>query len=139
MQFGGINWLAVAIAAVAGYGVGMAWYMILGKRWMAANGLTEDVLKAGGIRGTMPFILAALVNVAISIGFAGLLGHLGIGQTTLRNAIISAIALWFVFILSTIAVNYSFARRPSVLIAIDGGHWLVVMLVMGAILGLMGV
>jgi hypothetical protein len=139
MQFGGINWLAVAIAAVAGYGVGMAWYMILGKRWMAANGLTEDILKAGGIRGAIPFILAALANVAISIGFAGLLGHLGIGQTTLRNAIISAVVVWFIFILATIAVNYSFARRPSVLIAIDGGHWLAVMLVMGAILGLMGV
>jgi hypothetical protein len=139
MQYGGINWVAAVIAAVAGYGVGMGWYWIFGKRWMAANGLTEQMCREGGIRGALPFIYAAIANVLISGGFAGVLGHLGKGQTTLRNAIISAFALWFLFMLPTMVVNYSFARRQPVLIAIDGGHWLAVVLVMGVILGLMGV
>src|SRR5262249_40864773 len=63
----------------------------------------------------------------------------GVGPSPLRTAIISAVVLWLGFILSTLMVNYSFARRPRVLIAIDGGHWLAVMLVMAVILGLMGV
>lgn len=140
MQFGGVNWLAVFIAAVAGFGVGALWYSAFAKRWMAANGLTEEMRKGGGgLRGAIPFILAALANVLIAIAFAGILGHLGAGQTTLRNALISAIVLWLAFILSTIMVNYSFAHRPPVLIAIDGGHWLAVLLVMGVIIGAMGV
>jgi Protein of unknown function (DUF1761) len=138
MQFGGVNWLAIFIAAAAGYGTGAVWYWIFGKRWMAANGLTEDMLKEGGSGAPIPYILAAIANVLISIGFAGLLGHMGIGQTTLRNAIITAVALWLAFVLSTMMVNYSFARRPPVLLAIDSGHWLAVMVAMGVILGLLG-
>ena len=135
MHFGGVNWLAIVIAAAAGFGVGMVWYWIFGKRWMAANGLTEDMCKGGA---AVPFILAAIANLLISIGFAGLLGHMGTGQTTVRNGIISAVALWLAFVIATLMVNYSFARRKPVLIAIDGGHWLAVMLVMGVVLGLMG-
>ncbi len=36
-------------------------------------------------------------------------------------------------------VNYSFARRSRMLLLIDGGHWLVVLALMGAIIGAMGV
>jgi len=140
MQFGGVSWTAIFIAAIAGFAVGAVWYWIFGKRWMAANGLTEEMCKGGGgIRGAVPFILAAIANILISIGFAGLLGHMGIGQTTVRNGVISGVALWLAFILATMMVNYSFARRQPVLIAIDCGHWLVVMVVMGVILGAMGV
>jgi hypothetical protein len=139
MQFGGVNWVAIFVAAAAGFAVGMAWYWIFGKRWMAANGLTEEMCKQGGIRGAVPFIIVVISNVLIAIGLAGIVGHLGIGQVTLRNSIISAVALWLAFVISTLAVNYSFAQRQPVLIAIDGGHWLAVMVVMGVIIGVMGV
>jgi hypothetical protein len=36
-------------------------------------------------------------------------------------------------------VNNIFAQRDRRLLLIDGGHWLVVLLVMGAIIGAMGV
>ena len=42
MTFAGINYLAVLIAAAAGFGVGMPWYMAFAKPWMAANGLTKE-------------------------------------------------------------------------------------------------
>jgi len=140
MHFGGVNWTAIIIAAVAGFAVGAIWYWIFGKRWMAANGLTEEMCKgSGGISGVRPFIFAGIANLLLAIGFAGLLGHMGVGQTTVRNGIISAVALWLAFIISTLVVNYSFAQRKPVLIAIDGGHWLAVMVVMGLTLGTMGV
>ena len=43
------------------------------------------------------------------------------------------------FVLPTIVVNNSFAQRDWRLLWIDGGHWLVVLLLMGAIIGAMGV
>jgi len=140
MHFASVNWLAIFIAAAAGYGVGAAWYAIFGKRWMAANGMTAETVKSGGTGTVISYLLAAIANVLIAVTFAGVLFHMGgVGPSPLRTAIISAVVLWLGFILSTLMVNYSFARRPPMLIAIDGGHWLAVMLVMAVILGLMGV
>jgi hypothetical protein len=68
---------------------------------------------------------------------AGVLGHLG--QVTIRNGVISAAFLWFGFVLTTMAVNYSFGRRPLKLLAIDAGHWLLVLVLLGAVLGAFGV
>ena len=35
-----MNWLAIAVTAVAGYALGAVYYMALGKPWMGAAGLT---------------------------------------------------------------------------------------------------
>ena len=41
-----VNWLAVVLAALAGFVVGGIWYgPLMGKSWMAAVGKTEDDLK----------------------------------------------------------------------------------------------
>src|SRR5262249_20397783 len=140
MHFASVNWLAIFIAAAAGYGVGAAWYAIFGKRWMAANGMTAETVKSGGTGTVISYLLAAIANVLIAVTFAGFLFHMGgVAPSPLRPPIISAVFLWLGFILSTLMVTYSFPRRPPMLIAIDGGHWLAVMLVMAVILGLMGV
>jgi len=41
-------------------------------------------------------------------------------------------------VLTTLLVNNSFARRDRRLLLIDGGHWLLVLVLMGAIIGAMG-
>jgi hypothetical protein len=58
---------------------------------------------------------------------------------TLRNGVISALFCWVGFVVTTMLVNYSFAMRSRKLLLIDGGHWLVVLALMGAIIGAMGV
>jgi hypothetical protein len=43
MDIFAVNWLAVLLAALAGFVVGGIWYgPIMGKRWMGAVGLTEE-------------------------------------------------------------------------------------------------
>jgi hypothetical protein len=69
---------------------------------------------------------------------AGLLAHLGVGQVTLRNGIVSAAFLWFGFVLTTMTVNYSFSGRDRRLLLIDLGNWLIVLLVIGAVIGAIG-
>jgi hypothetical protein len=70
---------------------------------------------------------------------AGLVGHLGIAGVTIRTGIISAAAVWLGFVATTQAVNYSFGKRPLKLLMIDSGHWLVVLLLQGVVIGFMGV
>ena len=69
---------------------------------------------------------------------AGVLGHLGPGQVTLRNGLISGAFLWFGFVITTMAVNNGFAGRDPRLLLIDGGHWLLVLLLIGGIIGMFG-
>lgn len=140
MRFAGIDYAAVVLAAIAGYSVGALWYWALGKPWRAALGLTETMLKGKDKKPSpLPYVLAFIANLVMAWVLAGVIGHLGIGQVTLKNGIISAAFVWFGFVITTLAVNNSFATRKPVLIAIDGGHWLAVLLLMGAIIGTMGV
>jgi hypothetical protein len=140
MRFAGIDYWAIFLAAIGGYLVGALWYWMLGKSWMAALGLTETMLKGKDQKlSPFPYIVAFVANLVMAWVLAGLIGHLGIGQVTLKNGVISAAFVWFGFVVTTLAVNNSFARRSPVLIAIDGGHWLAVLLLMGAIIGAMGI
>jgi hypothetical protein len=115
--------------------------MSLSRHYVAALGKTPEQMaqerkKPGAF---LPFIYAFAANVIIAWMLAGLLAHLGVGQVTVRNGIISALFLWFGFILTTMVVNYSFAGRDRRLLAIDAGNWLIVLVVIGAVIGVIGV
>lgn len=141
MAFSGVNYLAVVIAAAAAWLASAAWYMCLSRHYVAALGktpeqVTQDRKKPGAF---LPFIYAFIADIIIAWMVAGVLGHLGAGQVTLRNGIISAAFLWFGFVLTTMVVNYSFGDRDRRLLLIDAGNWLLVLLVVGAIIGGIGV
>lgn len=131
MTFSGINHLAVVVAAVAAWLASSLWYMSLRKPYAAALG--QVLVPAFG-----PYLFAFVVDIIIAWMLAGLLGHLGVGQVTLRNGAISGVFVWFGFILTTMAVNYAFSGRGRRLLLIDAGNWLVVLLVAGAVIGLFG-
>jgi hypothetical protein len=141
MAFAGVNYIAVLIAAVAGWIAGAVWYMALAKPWMAAVGLTKEQIDASRQRpgAWVPFVLAFVACAVMAAILAGLIGHLGPGKVTLRNGVISGLFCWLGFVITTMLVNHSFAMRPRMLLVIDSGHWLVVLVLMGAIIGAIGV
>jgi hypothetical protein len=138
MTFSGVNYLAIVIAAVAAWLAGAAWYIAFGKTWMAALGLTPERMEAAKREpgAYLPFIYAFLAELVMAWTLAGLLGH--IGPLSLRSGIISAAFCWLGFVMAAMVVNNSFARRDWRLLWIDGGHWLLVLLLMGAIIGGVG-
>jgi hypothetical protein len=141
MTFAGVNYLAIFVAAVLAWLAGAVWYMALGKVWMAALGTKpEDMEAMKGQPGFfLPFIYAFLAEVVMAWTLAGIVGHLGPGQVTIRNGIISGLFCWFGLVMTTTLVNYTFARRGWRLLLIDGGHWLVVLVLIGAVIGAFGV
>jgi hypothetical protein len=141
MAFAGINYIAVLVAAVAGWIAGAAWYMALAKPWMAATGITQEQIEESKQRpgASLPFVFAFAANVIMAWVLAGVIGHLGPGQVTIRNGVISGAFLWLGFVITTMVVNNSFAMRSRMLLLIDGGYWLVVLMLMGAIIGAIGV
>jgi hypothetical protein len=139
VTFAGINYLAILIAAVAGWVAGAAWYMALAKPWMAAVGISKEKIEQSRTQpgASLPFVFAFAANVIMAWVLAGLIGHLG--AVTIRSGVISGAFCWLGFVITTMLVNNSFAMRNRMLLLIDGGYWLVVLALMGAIIGAMGV
>jgi hypothetical protein len=123
MAFAGLNYVAIVVAAVAAWLVGTA------LRWPFTRERRKKV---------QALVLAFTACLIMAWMLAGVLGHLGPGQVTLRNGLISAAFLWFGFVLTSTIVNNAFADRAWGLTAIDVGHWLVVLLAIGAVIGGIG-
>jgi hypothetical protein len=136
MTFSGLNYLAVLVAAVAGFAFGAAWYMTLSRAWLGAVGLTAEQL---GKRSPVPFVVSFVALLVMGWVLAGMLAHFGAGQVTVRNGIVSGVFLWLGFVATTLAVNNAYAQRKPLLTVIDGLHWLGVLVVQGAVIGAMGV
>ena len=137
MAFAGMNYLAILIAAVAGFAFGAVYYISLSKQWLAAIGMTKEALAAR--RSPVPFVVTIVALLIMAWVLAGGIGHLGPGQVTLKNGVISALFMWLGFVFTTLAVNYSFGQHRPMLTVIDGIHWLGVLVIQGAIIGAMGV
>lgn len=141
MAFAGMNYLAIVVAGVAGWIVGAIWYGVLGKQWVAALGeatATEMRRPPGTFSFYLPFLISLLASLVMAYILAGVIGHLGPGQVTIRNGMISAAFVWTGFVFTTMLVNYSFTRRQPRLLLIDGGHWLAGLVVEGAVIGAFG-
>ena len=142
MAFLTVNWLSIIIAAVAGWLFGAVYYGALGRFWVEAQGKTMETFKAeyaakvGKFSAQLPFILAFAAALVMAWALYGILAHMNL--FTLRAGIISGALIWFGFVLTTISVNYAFSGRRTMLIVIDAGHWLGVLIIIGAILGWSG-
>jgi hypothetical protein len=140
MTLGNLTYWSILLAAVASFAFGAIWYTALGKQWMAALGKTAaDMQRAGGTIGSVPWSFVALLIMAWML--AGLMLHLARGGTpmTVRSGLISGFFVWFGFVITTMATNYAFEGAKRTLTLINGGHWLGVLLIQGAILGWAGV
>lgn len=138
MHFLNVNFIAIAIATVAAWIFGAAYYGGLGKAWVAALGTSMDALKAqnagkSGAAKAAPFVLSFIAELIMAYVLYGLLVH--IGTFTVRAGIISGVICWFGFVLTTIATNNAYPGRKAMLTVIDSGHWLGVLAIMGAIIG----
>jgi len=139
MTFAGVNYLAILIAAIAGWIAGAAWYMSLSKLWIAAVGMTPEQVAACKNRpyAWLPFVLVFIGHVVMAWTLAGILAHFG--MVNIKDGVITGALCWLGFVITTITANNAFAMRSYRLTAIDGGHYLLVLVLMGAIIGAMGV
>lgn len=138
MHLANINWLAVIIAAVAGWLVGAVWYSVLSKQWLAAQGKTMETAKQDAAGQSLPvlLIIVFVANLIMAVMLSGIMTH--VGPFTVRSGMISGALIWFGFVITAIATNYAFQGRKPMLTVIDGGYWLAVLLVVGGILGAFG-
>jgi ABC-type sulfate transport system permease subunit len=138
----GMNPLALLAGAIAAWLFGAVYYGLLAKPWVRSLGMTMEEFKQkqaankGKPRFYLPFILSFVAELIMAVVLSGILVHLG--MFTARAGIISALFCWFGFVLTTIAVNNAFTGRSLMLTVIDAGHWLGVLVIIGAVIGALG-
>jgi hypothetical protein len=135
MTFAGVNYWAVLVAAVVAWLAGAAWYMSLSKPWLAAVGMTPEKMQQNKDNpyAWVPFVLVFIGHLVMAWTLAGILGHFG--SVNVKDGVITGALCWLGFVLASMVANNAFAMRSWRLTAIDGGHYLLVLVIMGAIIG----
>lgn len=126
-----VNWLAVVLAALAGFVVGGLWYgPIMGRSWMIAVGKTEDDLKnvnPAKLYG-LTFLLAMLASWTLAHTFASYAKDL-----SALVKVLTAFGVALGFILPALWTNYLFQEAKRPLYWIDGVYWLLFYTAMGLV------
>jgi hypothetical protein len=146
MLFTGINFIAVFVASAASFAFGAVYYMLLSKPWMAAVGKTDEEIKNDS--SPLIFVIAAIAQVIMATLLAAVLGHLIVAgenglpavlPVSLENGLIVGFCIWLGFVVTPMLVNHGFQGARRSLTVIDSGHWLGVLVIQGAVIGLFGV
>jgi hypothetical protein len=130
-----MEFLSVFVAAVAGFGFGAIWYMVLAKPWMdAARILMGPDGKPEGMSSPIPYVLAAFAMLLV----AGMMRHTFelSGIESFGKGLVSGLGIGLFFISPWIMINNAYGMRPFKLTIIDGGYATFGCAIMGAILGL---
>lgn len=133
-MFKNINWIAVLISVVLLEALGFLWYgPVLGEAWSAAY---RDSLGRDPDMTNMAVTQSlGVVNTLILVfGLAWVFARLGV---TALAGIGTAVAVWFFFNFTTMAIEYIYMGLAPNLVLINMGYQLVSYLVAGAVLGLM--
>jgi uncharacterized protein DUF1761 len=126
-----INYLAVLVAAIIGFGIGGPWYGFFSKPWMAAIGKTEAELQRGNAALAYSAAFAASFMAAYALALI-----IGLAQAhTLLQGMFIGLWTWVGFVAGPNLATYLFSRWPRELYLINNGYHFVSLIVMGAILG----
>jgi hypothetical protein len=129
-----INYIAVAIATIASYLLGFAWYhwAVFGEAWANALNITkEEADNTEGLGGA--FIVSLVSGLTKALCVALLMAATNISGV-LNGAFFGAVVA-VVFIVTSLGYYNGFARTSSKLTLINSTHSIVEITLMGAIVG----
>ena len=132
MRSGGINWLAVIVAAVAFYAIGFIIYgmLIPGETWMAWSGISAEEMEAVG-SSRMPFSvvmpLMTAIFMAVIFKWAQVAGASNGAKWGAVIALASAVP--------GMMYGWVYGIGPAEMTLVDSGHLLLGHVAAGAVLG----
>lgn len=128
-----INYIAVAVATIASYLLGFAWYhwAVFGEVWANALGITkEEADNTEGLGGA--FIMSLISGLTKAILIALLIAVADVSGA-LSGAFFGAVVA-AVFTITSLGYYNGFARTSSKLTSINSAHSIVELTLIGAII-----
>lgn len=129
-----VNYLAIVIAALAALGLGLIWRTVLRNPWLDALGKSKAEASRQSL--VVPFLTTFVALIVMAWMLAGVMAHMG--QVNIRGGLITGFLVWLGFVITVIGVSNAFTGAKPLLTLIDGGYWLVALLIMGAVIGSFG-
>lgn len=135
IDFGAINWLAVATAAFATFMLGGVWYTALfGKLWQRMNGYSDEKLVEMRAKRPPPVFFGTMLAcyVVVALVLATLVGAFEIGSAASGATLGGMI---FVIAGAIQATGQIASDKPMKALLIDLGYQIIYMPMAGAIVG----
>ena len=136
LTFAGINYLAVAAAALATFFLGAIWYQALfGKLWVSLHGYTPE--KIAELQKAKPpaFFFGGMIVAYFILAFVMALMMVNFKIDSLSVGVIFGFLLWLGPALAIGFTAYLAGDKPIGIFYIDTTYQLTFLLMMGAILG----
>ncbi len=134
MEFSHINFLAVIVATVAAFALGMLWYVgLFGKLWQRELGMTDEQMK--GANMAMIFGSTPVLTFAMALGMAMLWHTQNMDGLTWMVGMYHGLFIGLMFVATSMGINYLYQRKSMTLWLIDAGYQVCFMAMIGAILG----
>jgi len=135
MEVSNINFVAVAVSAIASFAIGALWYspVLFGKAWQKAVSLSEDELKKANM--AVVFGSSFLLILLMNLGLAAILQGHASSEMTALSGFVYGLLIGVFFIATSIGINMIYQRKPFILWAMDAGYQVLYLAVAGAILG----
>ena len=127
------NYLAIVVAAVVCFLFEAGWYSFFMQSWLSGIGRSTQWLTSSGVNPAAQFAVALIAEAVMAAAISCITQLTG-PQTLLRGVKVAAL-LWLGLILPVWSTEYIFELRPFSLLAVNGGFWLLGMVLMGAIVG----
>ena len=129
-----LNYWAILVATIACFLFEAGWYTVFMMSWLAGIGRTSQwLMSAAGYNPVLQYGTALIGTAVVAAAISWFTQRTG-PQTALRGVVVAALLL-VGLILPTCAIEYAFEERPLSLLGINGGFWLLGMMLMGAIVG----
>ena len=131
MQFGPVNWFAIAAAVLSTFVIGGLWYspLLFVHPWLKMSGVDKQVFDAG-LRTALIGDLFAAAAVALVLNQVIRWS----GATGIASGLFVALVVWMGFVASVLITQVTYEHRPFAFFAISAGYRLVTLEVMAVIL-----
>ncbi|MEB3416750.1 DUF1761 domain-containing protein [Alteriqipengyuania sp. WL0013] len=127
---GEMGLLPIVLATLAFFIFGALWYgPLFSKAWQREAGLSEDAIRGGNM--AVIFGLAFLFEMLVVTTLAHTVARTGASD---RATMMMAVGFGATIMVPAIGINYLFQRRSAKLFAIDAGHFVIGMAIVGAVL-----
>ncbi len=134
MDFSSLNYLAIAAAAIAAFGLGALWYspISFGKVWQKELGFTDEYLAQANM--ALVFGTSFLLILGMSLGLA-LFIRQGDDPVGWLQGIYHGLFIGIAFVGTSLGINLIYQRKSLKLWLIDAGYQIMFLAMMGSILG----
>ena len=127
---GEMGLLSIVLATLAFFIFGALWYgPLFSKAWQREAGLSEEAIRGGNM--AVIFGLAFLFEMLVVTTLAHTVARTGASD---RATMMMAVGFGATIMVPAIGINYLFQRRSAKLFAIDAGHFVIGMAIVGAVL-----